>query len=233
MFAGWNTDRILVRFFVRDIRIDWLGELEGISRADTSKVKAFASRSVDRSRPAYGHFIENHPRQNIFIGTTNDDKYLRDMTGNRRFWPVKTGAIDLDGLRRDRDQLWAEAAHLEKMGESIVLPESLWLAAMTEQEARLEDDPWLDTLSRVGGQKVGNHMRISSTELMTSILGIPVERQQQYQTKRLAGIMRKLGWDGPKLIKFQTKIVARGYERLCGHEEPNNAESINHPDSPF
>src|SRR5262249_25180585 len=59
-------------------------ELEGLSRADTTKVKAFASRSTDRGRPAYGRFRENWPRQNIFIGTTNDDKYLRDQLGNRR-----------------------------------------------------------------------------------------------------------------------------------------------------
>jgi predicted P-loop ATPase len=84
-----------------------IAELEGISRADTAKVKAFASRSDDNARPAYARFKEKRPRQTIFIGTTNDDKYLRDMTGNRRFWPVKIGQIDLEALARDRDQLWA------------------------------------------------------------------------------------------------------------------------------
>lgn len=84
-------------------------ELEGISRADTSKVKSFASRDTDRGRPAYGRFRENRPRQNILVGTTNDDQYLRDQTGNRRFWPVRTTTIDVEALARDRDQLWAEA----------------------------------------------------------------------------------------------------------------------------
>jgi predicted P-loop ATPase len=86
-------------------------ELEGISRADTSKARAFASRSVDQGRPAYARFKEKRPRQAVPIGTTNDDKYLRDMTGNRNFWPVGVGTIDLDALRRGRDQLWAEASH--------------------------------------------------------------------------------------------------------------------------
>jgi len=92
----------------------WIYELcglEGLSRAETSKVKAFASRSADHSRPAYARFKESRPRQTIFIGTANDDKYLRDMTGNRRFWPVKVGKIDLEALQRDHDQLFAEAAY--------------------------------------------------------------------------------------------------------------------------
>ena len=126
-----------------------LCELEGLSRADTSKVKAFASRSVDQGRPAYGRFKETRPRQAVFIGTTNDDKYLRDMTGNRRFWPVKVGKIDLEALQRDRDQLFAEAAICEEKGELLVLPEELWPAAQIEQEARLEDDPWMDILSKL------------------------------------------------------------------------------------
>ena len=75
-----------------------LCELEGLSRAETSKVKAFASRSVDHGRPAYARFKETRPRQCVFVGTTNDDQYLRDMTGNRRFWPVKVDKIDLEAL---------------------------------------------------------------------------------------------------------------------------------------
>jgi predicted P-loop ATPase len=124
-----------------------LCELEGLSRADTSKVKAFASRSIDQGRPAYGRFKETRPRQVVFIGTTNEDKYLRDMTGNRRFWPVRVDKIELGMLERDRDQLFAEATREEQKGESLVLPEALWPVAQTEQQSRLEDDPWVDILS--------------------------------------------------------------------------------------
>ena len=93
-----------------------LGEVEGFGRAEVNKIKAFASRTVDRSRMAYAHYSTARPRQAIFIGTTNDDRYLRDLTGNRRFWPVKTATIDLEALRRDRDQLLAEAAFRERQG---------------------------------------------------------------------------------------------------------------------
>lgn len=196
-----------------------ISELEGISRADTNKVKSFASRSTDRGRPAYGHFRENRPRQNIFVGTTNDDKYLRDQTGNRRFWPVRTGDVKLEELACDRDQLWAEAAHYEALGESLFLPEELWPAASAEQEARVEDDPWFDVLCDVEGDRYGEFVRISTEDLLTVKLQILPDRLQQFHTKRLAGIMRKLGWEGPKNIRLADGKVVRGYERPQAYED--------------
>lgn len=189
-------------------------ELEGISRADTTKVKSFASRRVERARAAYGRFREDHPRQCILVGTTNDDKYLRDQTGNRRFWPVKTGNIDLEALRRDRDQLWAEAAYWEAKDESLILPEELWPAAAEAQEERLEDDPWLDTLAKIDSKAVGGFQRVTSESIFTTHLGLEADRQHQFQTKRVAGLMRKLGWTGPKLLRMPDgDKPARGYER--------------------
>jgi len=199
-------------------------ELEGLSRADTAKVKAFASRAVDQGRPAYARFKEARPRQAILIGTTNDDKYLRDTTGNRRFWPVKVGRVSLDALIRDRDQLWAEAAYWEAKVESLVLAEDLWPLAQVEQESRLEDDPWLDALSHLSvttDNVVGEFVRVSTADLLTIYLEIPKERQQQYQTKRLAAVMRKLGWRGPMLLKFSDGDTARGYQRPLKHENGN------------
>ena len=78
----------------------------------------------------------------MFAGTTNADAYLGDETGNRRFWPVKVGAIDLDGLRRDRDQLWAEAVAAYKAGETWWLDAETERAAAEEQAERRIDDPW-------------------------------------------------------------------------------------------
>ena len=189
-----------------------LSELEGLNRSDTNKLKAFASRKVDRGRPAYGRFREDRSRQNIFVGTTNEDTYLRDQTGNRRFWPVRTGNIDLGAIERDRDQLWAEAAHYEARRESLNLPEEMWPLAQTEQEARVEEDPWFDVLSREQGERHGNLLRVFTEVLLTENLKIPPDRQHQGHSKRLSRIMRKLGWDGPKRIRLGNKVV-RGYER--------------------
>src|SRR5262249_47972978 len=95
---------------VRGVWLYEIADLAGTSKADVDKVKAFGSRLADRARPAYGRQRVEQPRRCIFFATTNDDTYLKSQTGNRRFWPVKTRQIDLAALRRDRDQLWAEAA---------------------------------------------------------------------------------------------------------------------------
>lgn len=190
-----------------------LCELEGLSRADTSKVKAFASRSVDRARRSYGRFREDSLRQNIFVGTTNDDQYLRDMTGNRRFWPIKTSTIDLEALARDRAQLWAEAAYWEEKDESIELPRELWATAAKEQEARLEEDPWIEALRNIHAETHGDFERIPTHLLLNRDLQIPPERMQQYHSKRLAHVMRKHGWDGPQNLKFRGGKTLRGYQR--------------------
>lgn len=188
-----------------------ISELQGLGRADVDKVKSFASRSIDRARLAYGRFPESRPRQCILIGTTNDDKYLRDPTGNRRFWPVKTGVIDLEGLRRDRDQLFAEAALLEAEGRSITLPEHLWPEAGAAQAERMLDDPWEDPLMGARGTVEGGVERISTSEVMAHLQIMPGQ-QHPGSAKRIAPLMRKLGWTGPKQMRVRG-TNARGYER--------------------
>lgn len=199
-------------------------ELEGISRADTAKVKAFASRNIDQGRPAYGRFKEKRPRQCVLIGTTNERQYLRDMTGNRRFWPVAAGTIDLERLAQDRDQLLAEAAHWEAKEENIELPRELWALAQVEQDARVEDDSWLDLLANVIGKRAGLAERITTETLFDNHLKIPAERRQQYQEIRIAGLMRKLGWTGPKQLKIDGRSL-RGYERPLDPERVLSTKS--------
>lgn len=85
-------------------------ELSGFNRADVRNIKAFISRTKDRARLAYARRAAEFPRQSIFIGSTNDRKYLKDDTGGRRFWPVQCNVktVDFVGLRANVDQIWAE-----------------------------------------------------------------------------------------------------------------------------
>lgn len=128
--------------------IQEIAEMATMARSDVNDLKGFISRKADRYRPPYGRAVLKVPRGFILAGTINPGGggYFIDQTGNRRFWPVVTGAIDLAGLERDRDQLWAEATARYAEGESLVLAKELWAIAAAEQDARRIAHPWEDDL---------------------------------------------------------------------------------------
>ena len=119
------------------------------------------SRSHDRARLAYGRLTMEWGRQWISIGTTNSQQYLKDQTGNRRWWPVRIKKCDIAALKRDVDQLWAEAAHREAAGSSIRLDPSLWAAAGIEQEERTTSEPYFDILHDQIGYIERGKIRVS------------------------------------------------------------------------
>lgn len=122
-----------------------IGELAGIRKADIDKVKAFISRQDDKYRASYGRRVSPHPRQCVFFGTTNaENGFLRDITGNRRFWAVRTPGAGVlkpwDLTQDDVDQIWAEALHLTRQGEALFLSHELEESARIEQAAAMEHD---------------------------------------------------------------------------------------------
>lgn len=126
-----------------------VGELDSMRKAESTTVKLFTSKQTDRFRPAYGRRLQEFPRQCIFIGTTNETQFLRDATGNRRFWVVTTpNALDrqmLPALRELDDekvrQIWAEAVEIFKKGETLYLPPEIEKVAREIQESFEEENP--------------------------------------------------------------------------------------------
>jgi predicted P-loop ATPase len=179
-------------------------ELHGMRKSDIDKVKAFTSRDTDRARLAYDRTPTAAPRQCVIIGTTNNEQYLRDLSGNRRFWPVYIVRFDLEALLRDRDQLWAETAEREASGASIRLPERLWAAAAREQQERVIENPFvsvLDTLLReksdmVNGELVeGEPMQGKiAAEDVWAILSVRVAQRSQDKFELLGDAMKQLRW---------------------------------------
>lgn len=134
-----------------------IGELAGMKKADIDKVKAFISRQDDKYRASFGRRVTPHPRQCIFIGTTNSENgYLRDITGNRRFWNIKvTGISNRHPWEMTQDlvdQIWAEVKMVSEK-ENLYLPPELEKYAKQEQNSAMEIDEreglvaeYLDTL---------------------------------------------------------------------------------------
>lgn len=218
-----------------------IADLTGIRNAEVEKIKAFASRQEDRSRPAYGHFLKAQKRQCILIATTNDTDFLQSQTGNRRWWPIPvTKPCDLKALAAVRDQLWGEAAHQEAQGVSIRLPKELWATAGEEQEKRRLSHPWEDILATVTGDKYPvpgrddqHEQRILSGDVFGRYLRLEPSKQNGWTGKTVKQIMRRLGWEHRHAVRIGGRVSA-GYVRTAEGplpDYPAHADEL--PDDPF
>lgn len=178
--------------YLQGLWIVELAELANMARAEVEIVKSFMSRTEDRFRPAYARLEVSVPRQCVFIGSTNADNYLRDTTGNRRFWPVRCGVIDTVKLAADRDQLWAEAVHLYQAGEKWWLEREIAEIANGQQQERVDtDDPLTGRVVEIarGLEESG----VSVAQIVHDLF--PDKRDQTLLVSRRIGqILRNEGW---------------------------------------
>lgn len=129
-----------------------LGELSGVSKAEVNQLKEFVSRTVDRIRVPYGTVTEEFPRESVYVATCNPhpNGYLRDKSGNRRFWPVHATRADFDRIRQDRDQLFAEAVCAWKLSEPLYIEDAAVNAlAVREQEGRVQVDVLIEQIEKI------------------------------------------------------------------------------------
>ncbi len=182
-----------------------VAELEQFNRSEVTAIKAFMSSTVDRFREPYGRRMKNMPRRCAFGATTNENEYFKDTTGNRRFWPVGTRNIDIDGLIRDRDQLFGEAIHM--LAEGV-----LWYPTRDQQERLIDEhqesreiaDPWHGRIYEYteGFDSEGKPMfaaalnKVTVRELLTKALHFELSKlgAARAESMRISAIMRKLKW---------------------------------------
>ena len=136
----------------QDLRGKWIfemPELFAFRGKELERVKAYVSRRSDHYRASYGRATGDYPRQNVFIGTTNESEYLHDHTGNRRFWPAFCKhEINLADLRKNRDQLWAEACQRYRANEPWHIKDpGVQATAVLEQKDRVLSDSWEDIIA--------------------------------------------------------------------------------------
>jgi predicted P-loop ATPase len=202
--SEWFTDGLKLNMDAKEIiertSGKWIieaGELAGMRKTDTEHLKSFLSRQVDEARLAWGRFAAIRPRQFIQFGTTNTLAWLKDQTGNRRFWPVRVNVkFDVASLRRDRDQLWAEAVEREASGCSIRLDPKLWAYAEIEQSQRLIKDPWLSILEEAFGKIEG---KIPCSEVWKLLDINEAFRKTQQDASRIGSVMQTLGFEHKRL----------------------------------
>ena len=214
----WFTDHI-ADLGSKDSRLDLLGkwvvemsELASMRRTEIEKVKAFLTARSDHFRPPYDRRAADVSRQNVFAASTNDQQPFVDSTGNRRFWPVGCGQIDVEGIRRDRDQLWAEAFYHFKKGEPWWLDTAeLNLLALDEQEQRYEEGVWdgriLDWLENPTPRTPGNGVtalavpwdgsepgKVTITDVLIHAIGKDVDRLTQPDRHQVVRCLTHHGW---------------------------------------
>jgi putative DNA primase/helicase len=175
----------------------WIVELAEVDKhrgRDASQVKAFISSQSDRYRPSYGRLASDHKRGCVLVGTTNADNYLTDATGNRRWLPLRVGVVDVERLKRDRDQLWAEAVNAYERGDKWWPTGELVSLAADAVETRHQGDPWdepiADYLAAPRAPKA-----VTVAEILWRALALPPDRQTRSLTMRVSDILKRLGWE--------------------------------------
>jgi len=175
-------------------------ELDSFNKAEDTRAKAFFSGTVDNYRPSFGRRNQDYPRQCVFSGSTNQHEYFRDVD-NRRYWPVNCTRIKLADLRRDRDQLWAEALHLYNQGVKWwPLPDEIHLF-QREQAKRTINDPWFDQVADwlddpqrrdVTGM---SQVEITMNQILMECLKVEIGKAGERQERiRIGKILHRLGW---------------------------------------
>ena len=183
-----------------------IGELASFKGKELGRIKNFVSAYVDNYRPSFGRKNQDFPRQLVFAGTTNDDDYLLDPTGARRFWPVRGGKVDVSAIREDRDQLWAEAflRYQQKEKWYVDTPE-LEALCKAEQELRRPDDPIKEMLRQwLVSPRIKRHedsdkvLPIHEGILISdAILGCLQKRPgdvRDSDSQRMGRLFKELGW---------------------------------------
>jgi putative DNA primase/helicase len=184
-------------------------EISTMRKAEVNDLKAFLSRTHDVFRPPYGRNTIEAGRQCVFVGTVNPEgPYLRDVTGNRRYWPISCrDKLEMGNLQEIMPMLHAEAAHLVKNGEQLWLKDDEYQLCVIEQDKRVMTDIWIDKIEEI----VRGRDEITTDDLLMELC-IPVEKRNQIVYTRLMQSMIALGFVSDRIGVGRTR--KRGYRKI-------------------
>lgn len=201
---------------------EW-AEMETFRKSNTQAMKAFLSSASDTVRLPYNRMAQSIPRSGIFVGSFNPERdrdigWLHDTTGNRRYWIVATsvcGEIRIDKLRECRDQLWAEALVLYKMGVPIYFEDAAVIKqAQAEQSKRMGKDSWQDAVDTwLNAPHNEGKLVFTGEEIFKDCIGGSLERYKRPEMARISNLMQELGWRKGNHYHPERKASANGYRR--------------------
>lgn len=195
-----------------------MAELDALNKTDARRAKAFFSSATDRFRLPYGQRTARFPRQVVMAGTTNQQEYLKDWTGNRRFMPIDCGEVDIQGLQEVRDQLWAEADHRFKDG-AVWWPETEEEKGLFEEEQadRVDADVWEPVIQAWLRERLfaapperRSTLFVTAADVMTNALGMDTHAMKRPEQTRVGMILHTLGWRNVRLEINRERV--RGYK---------------------
>lgn len=176
-----------------------IAEMSSLQGKTAETAKAFFTGAWDRYRAAYAHFPINRPRRTVFVLSTNNYQILSDGP-ERRYWPIKIkngSVIDVEYLRNNRDQLWAEAMNKYQNGSTWYLNRDESIDLQKYQEIFIIDDPWAGTVKKSideGSEKSKNPFEATTAEIM-DCLDLPIAQRHSGNSRRIAQICRDMGYE--------------------------------------
>lgn len=185
-----DGDQVRLSMHLRGVWVAEVSELAAFLKADPEAMKEFTSRRVERYTPKYGRIEVREARQCVFVGTTNEDDYIRDVTGGRRYWPIQVRFVDLEKFAKMREQLFAEAVEAYRSGKPWWPDRDFERSTIAPiQDDRQWDDAWAEKVHDI----IALRTAITTLEI-GSLMGIDTARFDMLAQKRIAAIMRKAKW---------------------------------------
>ena len=169
-----------------------VAELDSVRRSANSATKAFLSAQEDTYRPAYGRHAVTVKRHVVFAGTTNESQFINDMTGSRRYWPIRCNEVDLEYVRENRDQLWAEAIVAFNAGDTWWLDRDMDQTRHDASHIFRQDDPWTAPIAAYLTTQAGY---VTSQMIMEDGLKIERARMSRRDEMRVSDILTELGYE--------------------------------------
>ncbi|MDQ3023031.1 MAG: bifunctional DNA primase/polymerase [bacterium] len=190
----------------RRLRGKLIGELEelrGLNSRGIEAIKAWITRTTEGWIPKYMEFESTFKRRLLFFGTTNEDEFLADPTGERRFLPGRCGKLDVEWIKDNREQLWAEGA-AKFMIVGVDWEGAQTLGQLEHHEFKVTDD-WEGAVYRwliepqINGQSPSDDGHVTTSDVLSGAVNIPLAHQDRSKQMRMGKVLREMGWERRKI----------------------------------